>query len=97
MGTDVLMGLARWKDPEAIVALARIAAFHREPFVGERLRIPQIAGLENRLAVFDGGSFNISSTDLREGLSRGESPAGRVADPVAEYITKHRLYRGVEG
>jgi nicotinate-nucleotide adenylyltransferase len=97
MGTDVLMGLARWKDPEAIVALARIAAFHREPFVGERLRIPRIAGLENRLAVFDGGSFNISSTDLREGLSRGESPSGRVAEPVAEYITKHRLYRGVEG
>ena len=97
MGTDALTGLARWRDPEEIVALARIAAFHREPFVGEKLRIPRIAGLENRLEVFDGGSFKISSTDLREGLSRGESPAGRVPEPVAEYITKHRLYRGVEG
>ena len=97
MGTDALMGFASWKEPEEIVALARIAAFHREPFVGEKLRIPRIAGLENRLEVFDGGSFKISSTDLREGLSRGESPAGRVAEPVAEYITKHRLYRGVEG
>lgn len=97
MGTDALMGLERWREPEAIVALARIAAFHREPFVGDRLRVPRIAGLENRLEVFDGGSFKISSTDLRDGLARGESPAGRVPEPVAEYITKHRLYRGVQG
>jgi nicotinate-nucleotide adenylyltransferase len=97
MGTDALSGFGRWKDPEEIVRLARIAAFHREPFVGDRLRVPKVAGLENRLEVFDGGSFNISSTDLRVGLARGQSPAGRVPEPVAEYITKHRLYRGVEG
>lgn len=97
MGTDALAGLERWRDPAEIVRLARIAAFHREPFVGERLRLPQIAGIENRLEVFDGGSFKISSTDLRDGLERGSSPAGRVPEPVAEYITKHRLYRGVEG
>jgi len=96
MGTDALAGFGGWKDPEEIVRLARIAAFHREPFVGERLRIPKIAGFENRLEVFDGGSFNISSTDLRDDIARGESPAGRVPEPVAEYITKHRLYRGVE-
>ncbi len=97
MGTDALAGLERWKDPAEIVRFARIAAFHREPFVGERLRLPKIAGIENRLEVFDGGSFKISSTDLRDGLERGESPAGRVPEPVAEYITKHRLYGGVEG
>lgn len=97
MGTDALAGLERWRDPAEIVRLARIAAFHREPFVGERLRLPHVAGIENRLEVFDGGSFKISSTDLRDGMERGESPAGRVPEPVAEYITKHRLYRGVEG
>ena len=96
MGTDALAGFGRWRDPEEIVRLARIAAFHREPFVGERLRLPHIAGIENRLEVFDGGSFKISSTDLRGDLARGESPAGRVPEPVAEYLTKHRLYRGVE-
>lgn len=94
MGTDALAGLGRWRDPEGIVRLARIAAFHREPFVGEALRVPPVAGLQNRLEVFDGGSFKISSTDLRGDLARGESPAGRVPEPVAEYLTKHRLYRG---
>jgi len=97
MGTDALASFGRWKDPEEIVQLARIAAFHREPFVGDGLRVPPVEGLENRLEVFDGGSFKISSTDLRRDLARGESPAGRVPAPVAEYVTKHRLYRGVEG
>jgi nicotinate-nucleotide adenylyltransferase len=97
MGTEALAGFGRWKEPEEIVRLARIAAFHREPFVGDRLKVPEVAGLRNRLEVFDGGSFKISSTDLRDALARGESPAGRVPEPVAEYITKHRLYREVPG
>jgi nicotinate-nucleotide adenylyltransferase len=96
MGTEALAGFARWKEPEEIVRLARIAAFHREPFVGDRLRVPDVADLRNRLAVFDGGSFKISATDLRNDLGRGGTAAGRVPEPVAEYITKHRLYRGIE-
>jgi nicotinate-nucleotide adenylyltransferase len=96
MGTEALAAFARWKEPEEIVRLARIAAFHREPFVGDRLRVPDIADLRNRLEVFDGGSFKISATDLRNDLGRGGTAAGRVPEPVAEYITKHRLYRGIE-
>ena len=97
MGTEALAGFGRWRQPEEIVRLARIAAFHRKPFVGDRLHVPKVAGLENRLEVFDGGSFKISSTELRDDIGRGGVPAGRVPEPVAEYITKHRLYRGVEG
>jgi nicotinate (nicotinamide) nucleotide adenylyltransferase len=93
MGTDTLAHLARWREPEEIVRLARIAAFHREPFVGEGLRVPEVPGLANRLEVFDAGSVKISSSGLRESLRRGESAAGSVPGPVAEYITKHGLYR----
>lgn len=97
MGTEALSGFGRWKDPDEILRLARIAAFHREPFVGDRVHVPDLPGIRNRLDVFDGGSFKISSTDLRDDLGRGGTAAGRVPAPVAEYITKHRLYRGVEG
>lgn len=97
MGTEALAGFGRWKEPEEIVRLARIASFHREPFVGDRLHIPEVDGLRNRLEVFDGGSFKISSTELRYDLGRGGTAAGRVPEPVAEYITKHRLYREVPG
>lgn len=96
MGTDALAGFARWKNPDEILRLARVAAFHREPFVGSRLVIPEVAGAADRVEVFDAGSVRISSTELREELSRGVSPAGRVPAAVAEYITKQGLYnRGV--
>jgi nicotinate-nucleotide adenylyltransferase len=93
MGTDTLATFGRWREPEEIVRLARIAAFFREPFTGAGLRVPEIAGLADRLDVFDAGSVKISSTGLREDLARGGNAQGRVPEPVAEYITKHGLYR----
>jgi nicotinate-nucleotide adenylyltransferase len=93
MGTDMLATFGRWREPEEILRLARIAAFDREPFTGEGLRVPEIAGLAGRLDVFDAGSVKISSSGLREDLARGASAQGRVPEPVAEYITKHGLYR----
>jgi nicotinate-nucleotide adenylyltransferase len=93
MGTDTLAGFARWKDPEEILRLARIAAFHREPFQGTGLVVPEVEGIADRLDVFDAGSVRIASTDLRDELSEGVSPAGRVPESVAEYITKQGLYR----
>jgi len=92
MGTDTLAGLAGWKDPEEIARLARIAAFHRAPYVGDRARVPDIPGLQERVEVFDAGSFTISATDLRRDIARGADVRGRIPDAVAEYITKHRLY-----
>ena len=93
MGTDTLAGLARWKEPEEIVRRARIGAFLREPFSGEALRVPEIAGLSQSLEVFDAGSVKISASGLREALARGESAAGLMPGSVEEYITKHGLYR----
>jgi len=95
MGTDTLARLDRWKDPEEIVRLARIAAFVREPFSGSKRERPKITGLENRLEVFDAGSVKISATALRSDLERGIGPAGRVPEAVAEYITKQGLYSSV--
>jgi nicotinate-nucleotide adenylyltransferase len=93
MGTDTLAGLARWKEPEEIVRLASIAAFYREPFVGPGLQVPPVVGLAQRLEVLDAGFVKISATSLRADLARGASADDRVPGPVAEYITKHGLYR----
>lgn len=93
MGTDILASFARWRGPEEILKIARIAAFHRDPFVGVGLRLPEVAGLADRLTVFDAGSVKISATDLRNDLAQGRSIGGRVPGPVAEYITKQGLYK----
>ena len=93
MGTDILAGFARWREPEAILKLARLAAFHREPYVGNGLVIPEVKSLADRLAIFDAGSVKISATDLRNDLEAGRAIGGRVPGPVAEYITKQGLYK----
>ena len=64
-----------------------------EPYVGNGLVLPPVPGLADRLTVFDAGSVRISSTQLRADLEAGKSPAGSVPVGVAEYITKHGLYR----
>lgn len=97
MGTDTLAGFGRWRSPDEILRLARVAAFEREPFVGPRVQIPEVAGLADRLTVFDAGSVKISAMAIRNALARnalaeGRSIAGQVPGPVAEYITKHGLY-----
>ncbi len=92
MGTDILAGFARWREPEAILGLARIASFEREPFAGTRVRVPEVPGLADRLSVFDAGSVRISATEVRDAVASGRSIAGMVPGPVAEYMTKHGLY-----
>jgi nicotinate-nucleotide adenylyltransferase len=92
MGTDALCSFDRWREPERIVRMARIAAFLREPFTGSQLRIPDVSGLTDRLEVFDGGSVKISATELRSELAAGGDGGGRIPDPVAEYVTKQGLY-----
>jgi nicotinate-nucleotide adenylyltransferase len=97
MGTDTLAGFDRWRSPGEILRLARIAAFHREPFAGPNVRIPELPGVADRLTVFDGGSVKISATAIRNDLAEGRSIAGKVPMPVAEYITKHGLYSSSPG
>ncbi|MFY9551046.1 MAG: nicotinate (nicotinamide) nucleotide adenylyltransferase [Thermoanaerobaculia bacterium] len=93
MGTEILADFARWREPEEILKIARVAAFEREPFAGAAVKIPEVPGLADRLSVFDAGSVRISATDLRKDLAAGKSLAGRVPGPVAEYVTKQGLYK----
>jgi len=93
MGTDVLAGFARWREPSEILRLSRVAAFEREPFVGPQVRVPDVPGLADRLSVFDAGSVRIRATELRDAVAAGRSVAGKVPEAVAEYMTKHGLYK----
>ena len=93
MGTDILAGFDRWRQPEEILKIGRIAAFEREPYAGTAVKVPPVPGIADRLSVFDVGSVRISATDIRNDLAAGKSIAGRVPEPVAEYVTKQGLYK----
>ena len=98
IGADSLFQLHTWRTPEKIAELlqdggmivvprpgADMDALNRE---AEKLR--GTIGLKTLIAEDEGP--DISSTDIRERLLRGESAAGMLPQAVAEYIARHGLY-----
>ena len=97
MGTDMFLTLHLWHEPGTILRLAGICAFGRSEQDGEAVFAPQREFLSKtypdaRIATITlPGLVDISSTQLRELLARGEgweylSPA------VYGYILRHGLY-----
>ncbi len=78
LGSDILGDLPDWQDGDE---LARIAP---------PIEVPRI---ETGRASRTGAIPMLSSTDLRERLSRGDDATGLIPASVAEYIARHGLYR----
>lgn len=95
MGSDMLLSLHSWYHPERICALARLAAFARH--AGEREKLEQAADQLRRdfhatVEILDLDEVvDISSTQLRSGLSRGEG-RGYLYPSVYGYILRNGLY-----
>jgi nicotinate-nucleotide adenylyltransferase len=84
LGADAAADLPAWREAGQLRDLARIVVFARSgtpvaasPWISTVIEVPAI---------------DISATEVRRRASRGLSIRYWVPDPVAEYITKHRLY-----
>jgi nicotinate-nucleotide adenylyltransferase len=85
IGADVAATLPKWREPEAIAALAELVMLTREggaeglpPLVSRRLRTRRV---------------DVSSTEVRARTRAGKSIRGFVPDAVAEYIATTGLYQ----
>ena len=90
LGGDSLAGLAGWREPEAILALARVVAYRR-PGVEAGAVPPEILA---RTTFIDAPPLDLSSTLLRARLAAGRTVRYLVPDAVRSYIAAHGLYRG---
>lgn len=96
VGTDMFLTLHTWHEPERVLKLAGICAFARSAG-DDRARLEeQKAFLEERYGarvelIAIPGLVEISSTQLREGLARGER-SGRLPPAVYGYILREKLY-----
>lgn len=96
VGGDMAMSLPEWREPEQILALARLGVVARAGAAR--------ADIEARLAAFGGRGrvdhftmprLDISSTDLRRRVAHGRPIRYLVPDTVADFVAERGLYRGV--
>ncbi len=87
LGADALDGLPSWREPEEILRLATLVVFPRDGVVVRA----GVAG-DASLVVFDSPPIDVSSTDLRARIARGDDTTAGLPLSVARYIAHHRLY-----
>jgi nicotinate-nucleotide adenylyltransferase len=78
VGSDILRDLPHWKDVDRIRRLARVLVLHRAGYPASEAVGPPLA--------------EVSSTEVRDRLSRGGLPTGLVPLRVLEYAQERRLY-----
>jgi nicotinate-nucleotide adenylyltransferase len=94
VGGDMAYSVPSWREPEAVLELARLAVAERDGLrredIAERLA-PLHSG--DRVAFFDMPRIDLSSSAIRARVAAGRPIRYLVPDPVIEAIRSHRLYR----
>jgi nicotinate-nucleotide adenylyltransferase len=82
IGADQYAKLDSWHRPQDVTKLAKIAVFARPGWKLEGANVEAIP--------FE--PMNVSASEIRSRLARGEDISPFVAPAVANYIARHRLY-----
>ncbi len=97
LGSDMFLSLEFWREPQEIMKLAHVVVGRRENDIetGKRIKLYK-ADLEKRFGARIHETLFpptvLSSSEIRERLSGGESIDGLVPNEVARYIKEKRLY-----
>ena len=95
LGMDALEHFQRWKEPERILQLSRLAVAAREGHQGFSLDslVEQFPEATDRVVQLPVNLPEISATAVRQSAGRGGSLDRFVPTAVAEYIQSTGLYR----
>lgn len=97
-GTDMIMTLDAWRDPDRIFKLCTPVCIRRESGEqGERLLKLKLAEYKEKYGVeiptVDTPAIEISSSELREAVGSGKSISDYVTPSVEAYINENGLYK----
>lgn len=94
IGADEFGDFMSWKDPDGVIARARVAVATRPGYPRDRLDsvLVQLSRPE-RVQFFEIEPLAVSSEDIRERVARGQAIDGLVPPAVAELIEARGLYR----
>ena len=91
IGADQLMDFPGWKEPDAVLDLARLGVATRPGYAPGPLARP------DRVVLFDLEPHDVSSSEIRALAARGEPIAGLVPAAVADLVRRRSLYRSTPG
>jgi nicotinate-nucleotide adenylyltransferase len=89
VGADEGAAFPTWKEPEEVLRWVRLAVGTRTGYPP-----PDLVRYGDRVLAFELDSPPVSSSEVRERISRGEPIDELVPAAVAEAIREHGLYRG---
>ena len=97
LGSDSLLQLPTWQQPEEILAIAKLIVLARPDFDLQELagRLPEgiRAGIGNTILTFTHPKVRISGSQIRQDLVQGKAPRSALPTAVLKYIQRHQLYR----
>lgn len=96
MGADCLFSIERWKEPQRIFRACTVIAAGRGTSSQDAMEDKQRELTERfgaDILLLDFPAVEISSTDIRERVSKGLGIRYMVPDRVLEYIVENGLYR----
>lgn len=93
LGWDAARLFSSWHEPEAVRAEASVVVISRPGTSAPRAADIEAAGLDpERTILCTGETPDISASELREDIARGEQVGDCLPPPVARYIASHGLY-----
>jgi len=95
VGGDIALGLPTWREPEAVLGLARLAVAERSGTRREDVTALLAAQFPQARppVFFDMPRMDISSSQIRRRIAEGRPIRYLVPDSVAGHIARGRLYR----
>jgi len=98
IGADQLAAFPTWKEPEAVLELARLGVATRPGYPRERLeRALDELGRRDRVELFEIEPHDLSSREIRARIAREEPIDGLVPPDVDVLIRSQGLYRSEAG
>jgi nicotinate-nucleotide adenylyltransferase len=95
IGADQFVDFLTWTEPEAVLELTRLGVATRPGYPRERLEeARRQLGRPDRVEFFEIEPVDVSSSQVRARVARGESIDELVPSAVADEIERLGLYRG---
>ena len=99
VGGDMASSLPSWREPGAVLELARVAVAEREEHRRHEIaeRVGELRGADERIVFFTMPRLDISSSDIRRRIAEGRPIRWLMPAEVCDEIERRGLYGAATG